>query len=159
MLPFPGVLGIVKIVRAHFSIWYFLTFAAYSIWTEKIKLKTWKSSQMSRLFSLKILSHLSFISCFNIAPSLTLSLWFYLSFVLLVLIDPESMTVLEREKSDFCCVLPLQPMEKWFKAGQSAIEVAGERLLSLWKSPSLMGQEELRNENPKILEKPQRTQM
>ena len=110
MLTFPCVLGIVKIVRAHFSIWYFLTFAAYSIWTGKIKLKMWKSSQMSRLFSRKSMSHLSFILCFNIGPSLTLSLWFLpVSFVFLVLIDPLSIAVVERRKEmfDYCWVFAI----------------------------------------------------
>lgn len=76
MLPFPCALGVVKILTAHFSIWYFLTFAAYSVWTAKIKLKMWKSSQMNRLFSLKIMLYLSFILCFHTVPSLTLSLGF-----------------------------------------------------------------------------------
>lgn len=74
----------------------------------------WKSSQMSRLFSLKIMSHLSFILCFNMVPSLS-HFDFYLSFfVLLVLIDTQSIAVLERRRKvfDYCWVLPLQPVEK-----------------------------------------------
>lgn len=109
---------------------------------------------MSRLFSLKIMSHLSFVSCFNMVPSLIFSLWFSLVFfVLLFLIDPESKAVLEKreKKCDYCWVLPLQPMEKWFKAAKHAVELAGEGFSSLWKSPNLMGGK-LWNKNPEMLQ-------